>query len=328
MFSPIALTISRTWALVMLLSMSCCICAIPVTSKSLNYTAIAESTEEIRQWIVAGKEANQTDEEYQYQFEVVHEFDTQLSANGSNGTMTQYWQGYHYRETIHQPALDYWNDSYAPFTSFLPTPSLYQPVSFARHNLKSLEAFKTQTHDALYVNDTSKHVFARADSFIALLTPLARLVWNSASLQFEDEAKVQPNVTVHVGLFLADRSDGASHVEIYETLQLRRAYIESVLREDPTLADGLLQFAQSGKSLKIGKQPNDVFDDIYTTGPLEYSNKWQFVAVEDFFFADSISAARLLPKLKLLEKLVWPGSSGSFALATAAKLRFDYDGYI
>ncbi|GJC84578.1 hypothetical protein ColLi_07416 [Colletotrichum liriopes] len=184
---------------------------IPVTSETLNYTAVAESTEDIRLYIMAGKPENGTDETYQHEYEVVHSKDTEYTAMNDPGTLLQYYQGYHYRDTISLPELADWNDTYAPF-----------------------------------------HIFGRPDNFLALLTPLARLAWNAETFAFDDSPSVNPNASIHVGLFLGDSSEGASHETIYRTMQIRRAYVESVLREKPALAEGLTNYVQAGKSLKIG----------------------------------------------------------------------------
>lgn len=90
------------------------------------------------------------------------------------------------------------------------------------------------------------------EGYLALLTPLARLSWNDQTYAFEDESKPNSDARVHVSLFIGDSSEGASHETIYRTLQIRRAYVESVLRENPILASGLTNFVQSGKSLQVG----------------------------------------------------------------------------
>lgn len=44
--------------------------AAPVTVQTLNYTAVAETTEDIRLFILGNKANGQTDEAYQHEFEV------------------------------------------------------------------------------------------------------------------------------------------------------------------------------------------------------------------------------------------------------------------
>ncbi|KAL0929914.1 uncharacterized protein CTRU02_215123 [Colletotrichum truncatum] len=176
----------------------------------------------------------------------------------------------------------------------------YQPVSLARH-----------------------HAFALPE-YVALLTPLARLAWNNATFSFEDNPRPNNDSHIHVALFLGDSSDGAGHQTIYQTMEVRRAYVESVLRQKPFLANGLLNFVQCGKSPLVGSKPLDVLGPVFKGSLFENATAWQHVAAEDYFFSDAASASNFFKNLPELRNLLWEGSSGSYAFATKVHLVFNW----
>ena len=147
--------------------------------------------------------------------------------------------------------------AYSRFLAYLfqppstPVPTVYQPVSISRHTLSSLKGVNELYHSSAYTNGTAQHVFSAANQYVALLTPLARLSWNKDKAVLEDNPLPKNSSGFYVGLYLGDSADGAYHEDIYRTLEIRRAYIESVLRGDPSLGEGLLNFCQSGKPLEI-----------------------------------------------------------------------------
>ncbi|KAK1449582.1 hypothetical protein CCUS01_11465 [Colletotrichum cuscutae] len=290
------------------------------TYQSLNYTDVALKTESIRWYIISSKvNSSETDAEFQYQFETVHANDTLQSALAFSGQpLKQYWQGVHYRDQVNDSDMAAWDDASAPFTSWTPMPRSYQPVSLARHVWSSLDAINKSDHEQTYLNTTGQHAFA-LPQYLAFLTPLARLTWNKATFSFEDDPRPNNDSLIHVGLFLGDASYGASHQTIYETMEVRRAYVESVLRQKPALADGLLNFVQCGKSPLVGSKPLDVLGPLNKGTLFENSTAWQHVAAEDYFFSDAASAAAFMKNMPELKNLLWEGSSGSFAFATKVR---------
>lgn len=128
-------------------------------------------------------------------------------------------------------------------------------ASFESAGYQNQTASVTHTHNGLTAThkaDPSQHIFCRLDQYGSVLTPLAKLAWDPEQVSFVDVDQKTKNSSMYVGLILGDSTAGTAHDEIYETLELRRAYVESRLHAEPELASGLVNFVQSGKSLQTG----------------------------------------------------------------------------
>ncbi|KAF7554892.1 hypothetical protein G7Z17_g2622 [Cylindrodendrum hubeiense] len=289
--------------------------AISTTSKSLNYKHVAEITKEIRWYVTPGKMTNvaQTDEEFGYEYEVVH-----AEESTATGNLIEPLRSYYQVYTYHHDALAEWDPSAAPFTAKTPLPFKYAPMALTRQVWNSFQDFNVSLDSAAYQNKTA--------GFGSALTPLAKLSWNTTKATFVDTETKSRDAGMYVGLLLADSSAGTSHEEIYKTLELRREYVESRLRVKPGLATGLLNYVQSGKALVTGTESGKVFmDSLQANSPFTAGIFWEHVALEEFWFKSPTDATSFFKGLPKLGKLQWKGSSGSYVVAGVPKVVFDKD---
>ncbi|GKT47592.1 uncharacterized protein ColSpa_07773 [Colletotrichum spaethianum] len=262
-----------------------------VASKSLSYRQVAENTSEIRWYVTPGKKTNvlQTTEDFSYQYEVTVAY-TQITS-------------------VHA------EDTYLTANVTEAFRSYYQVYTYHK--------------DALIGwNDSASplHVFCRLDQYGSILTPLAKLAWDPEQVSFVEIDQKTKNSSMYVALLLGDSAAGTSHDEIFETLELRRAYVESRLNAHPELASGLNNFIQSGKSLQTSVDGGKVFmDSLQADSPFTYATFWEHVALEEYWFDTPGSATTFFNGLPKLGSLLWQGSAGSYAVAGVPKLIFEKD---